>query len=573
MRRFDFLFLGFLLSILLIIYRLFYWQIQAGEKLMILAESQQTDKIELPARRGRIFSSDGFPLVDNQEAYLVYADLTQFEENPVVVADQLAPLFIDKTLVATDSARLLENEKLKIQKRLESSGLVWVALKRKISKETKKAIEALELNGLDFERENIRFYPEASLSANLLGFLGSDAVGNDQGYFGLEGFYNLELKGRPGLIYQEKDALGQPILLGEFEEQKAGDGRDLILHLDRAVQFIVEEKLQMGIKEYAAKSGSVVIMEPKSGAVLAMASWPGYDPKNYSGYDQELYKNPLVADTFEPGSVFKLVIMAAALNEGAVTPETKCDQCAGPRQIGPDLIHTYDDQYYPNSTITEILTHSDNVGMVFIAEKLGLENLLRYLKDFGFDQKTGIDLEDEVVSKLRPNKEWRKIDLAAASFGQGIAITPIQMIRAVAAIANGGDLVIPQMVDKVKGEKKEIDIKPKIIRQVISSQTAKSLTKMMVSAVQNGFPHWQQYNLFDFQIAGKTGTAQIPLAGHYDKEKTIVSFVGFAPADKPKFVMLVTLCEPGSSPWGANTAAPLWFEIAKELFLYYGISP
>ncbi len=575
MRRLDFLFLAFLFFVLLIIYRLFWWQIKAGEKLAILAESQRSFQIELPARRGRIFAADNYPLVDNQEAYLVYADLTKISQGPSEVAAQLAPLLDSEaaTASAKEKLRLLKNKELKIKERLESPDLAWVCLERKAKKDVKEAIERLEIEGIGFERESLRFYPEASLSAHLLGFVGSDESGYDKGYFGIEGYYDLELRGRPGVLYQEKDASGKPILLGRFEREEAADGNDLVLHLDRSIQFMLEEKLKEGIEEYGAKSGSAVVLEPQTGAVLAIAAWPAYEPGDFSNYDKAFYKNPVVADSFEPGSIFKIITMAGALNEGAVEPETRCEKCTGPRVIGPNVIHTYDNQYYPDSTVQEILEHSDNVGIVFVAEKLGKEHFLKYVKEFGLDSETGIDLEEEAAPDLRPEKEWRDIDLAAAAFGQGIAVTPIQMIRAVAAIANEGQLIKPRVVAMVRGKEREVAIKPEVVARVIKPETAKTLTEMMVSAVEHGFPHLEKYGIFGFRIAGKTGTAQIPLAGHYDEEKTIASFVGFAPAEKPKFVMLITLLEPTSSPWGANTAAPLWFEIAKRLFLYFGISP
>ncbi|MBL7159368.1 penicillin-binding protein 2 [Candidatus Microgenomates bacterium] len=575
MRRLNFLFFAFLFFALLVIYRLFGWQIKSGERLAILAESQHASKIELPAQRGKILTADNFPLVDNQEAYLIYVDLTKISEETSGIAAKLAPFLSDN--VATSSAkeelRLLKNAEVKLKKRLDNPDLVWADLKHKVKKEIKEEIEELNIAGIGFEKENIRFYPEASLSAHLLGFVGSDEGGGDKGYFGVEGYYDLELKGRPGLLYQEKDARGKPILMGRFEREEACDGRNLILHLDRAVQFMTEKGLREGIEKYGAKSGSIVIMEPQSGAILAMISFPSYEQGNFQNYDKVFYKNPVVTESFEPGSVFKIITMAAALDEGVIEPETRCDKCAGPRKIGSYVIHTYDDKYRPDSTMKEILEHSDNVGMVFIAEKLGKENFLRYVRKFGFSNLTGIDLEEEATPELRSDKEWREIDLAAASFGQGIAVTSIQMIRAAAVIANDGKLVVPRVVARVVDGEREVEIKPEVTDRVIKPETAKTLTEMMVSAVENGFPHWEKYGISGFRIAGKTGTAQIPIAGHYDEKKTIVSFVGFAPAEKPKFVMLVTLAEPTSSPWGANTAAPLWFDIAKELFLYYGISP
>jgi len=302
-----------------------------------------------------------------------------------------------------------------------------------------------------------------------------------------------------------------------------------------------------------------------------MASLPNYDPAYYWKYDKSLFPNPVIASSYEPGSTFKVLVMAAAIDSGVVSPETRCDKCSGPRNISGYTIRTWNDKYFPNSTMTEIIQHSDNVGMVFVSEKLGKEKLLAYIKNFGFGKPTGIDLQEEVSPPLRPDSEWKPIDLATASFGQGIAVTPLQMVRAVGAIANKGKLVKPFVVKKIIGEDKEKEIPLPEGVQVIKASTAAIITEMMVNAVDNGEAKWAKPK--GFRIAGKTGTAQIPVAGHYDEEKTIASFVGFAPADEPKFVMLVTLREPTSSPWGSETAAPLWFDIASELFTYFGILP
>ena len=262
--------------------------------------------------------------------------------------------------------------------------------------------------------------------------------------------------------------------------------------------------------------------------------------------------------------------MAAALDARAVTPETICETCGGPIQIGGYTIRTWNDVYYPNSTMTEVIVHSDNTGMVFAVRKLGLDTLYEYLVRFGIGEKTGIDLEEESKVELRQKKEWKEIDLATASFGQGIAVTGIQMARIVATIANGGVMLKPQVVHKVEGEV-ELELKPKPGKRVLSNETARLLTEMMVTAVEKGEAKWAKPD--GYRIAGKTGTAQIPVAGHYDEDKTIVSFVGFAPSENPVFAMLVKLREPQSSPWGSETAAPLWFAIAKDLFYYYGIQP
>lgn len=245
---------------------------------------------------------------------------------------------------------------------------------------------------------------------------------------------------------------------------------------------------------------------------------------------------------------------------------------SGPVQIGPYVIRTWNNEYNGKISMTEVLEHSSNVGMVFVAQQLGREKLLAAIRKFGFGKLTNIDLEDEASPELRPDKEWAVVDEYTASFGQGIAVTPIQMVRALAALANGGKMMEPHVVKEIKDAKGKVTtVQPKVVSQVISPETARIVTEMMVAAVDNGEAKWAKPK--GYRVAGKTGTAQIPVAGHYDATKTIASFVGFAPADKPRFVMLVTLREPSSSPWGSETAAPLFFTIARDLFTYWGIPP
>ncbi|MBI5465527.1 penicillin-binding protein 2 [Candidatus Gottesmanbacteria bacterium] len=553
MLRGRFLFAIFFAIFALITIRLFWWQVITGDRLSIEAEHQYFEILPIPAARGEILTSDGFPLVSNETAYLIFAELKKI----------IDPEFPQKL------AKILEVPQASISGKM-SPDLYWVALAHKVPQEKVSKISELDISGVGWTPEDRRFYPEASSAAHLLGFVGSSATGEDKGYFGLEGFYDRELRGRSGMLRQEKDVRGAPILLGGRSEERAKDGRDLILRLDRTVQFIAEKKLEQGIKKYGAKQGSVVIMDPNTGGILAMASFPSYEPAKFSKSEPELFKNPVVADSYEPGSAFKVIILAAALDSGVVKPGD-IYQDEGPIKIGEHTIKTWNEKYHGPETVIQILERSCNVGMVWVGKKLGRENLVEYLQKFGFGERTGIDLEEEGEPLFRPKKEWKEIDLATASFGQGIAVTPIQMVRAVGAVANGGKLLEPHVVARLKDEGKTIEIKPKVLRQVIKSETAAVLTELMVSAVENGEAKWAKPK--GFRIAGKTGTAQVPVEGHYDKDRTIASFVGFAPADAPKFVMLVRLTEPTSSPWGSETAAPLFFDIAKELFTYYGISP
>lgn len=409
------------------------------------------------------------------------------------------------------------------------------------------------------------------MSAHLLGFVGEDEQGKQRGYFGLEGYYDNELKGKAGSTYFEQDALGRPIPLSKELEEKPFPGRSLFLNLDRSLQFIIEESLKKGLVKYQALSGLVLVMNPKNGAILGMASFPDYDPGNYYNFDSELFRNPAISSAFEPGSIFKVLVMAAGIDSGAIGAEEICTRCSGPRTIADYTIKTWNEKYYPDSSMTDVIVHSDNVGMVYVSEKLGRKRFYNYLEKFGFGEKTGIDLQGEIIPPLKKESDWLTIDLATASFGQGIAVTPIQVLTAISTIANKGWLYQPQVVKKIMEEHESLTIKPIRKSQVISEATAQAVTQMMVEAVEKGEAKWAKPS--GYQIAGKTGTAQIPIAGHYDPEKTIASFVGFAPAQDPKFVMLVILREPKTSPWGSETAAPLWFEIAKEIFRLWKIPP
>ncbi len=562
--RIKFTRLLFFLFLVAISLRLFYWQVIKSDELSAWAEGQHFQDIKVTAQRGQIFFSDKFVLASTQPIFTMFGlpKTIKLEDKPKIA------LKLAQILTATDEAK--EELKLKFLQQL-SQDLYWVSLANNIDLRDKKQIEDLKILGLGFDLNSSRFYPEGSSSAHLLGFVGSNANGDKTGYFGLEGYYDGELKGLQGFLRHEKDALGLPIIIGNFFSNRAENGKDLNLYVDRTVQYIVEQYLKKGIEKYGAKSASVVVMDPKTGGVLAMASYPNYDPKNFADYPKEFYKNPVVAQSYEPGSTFKVLTMAAAINEDAVEADTKCNICSSPISMGGFVIKTWNNKYTPNITMTEGIIHSDNTVMVFTGKKLGLDKFYSYMENFGFGRPTDIDLQDETSPDLRAKDEWREIDLATASFGQGVAVTPIQMVRAVSAIANGGLLMEPHIVESIKDNNNTFEIKPKIVREVIKKDTAKIITEMMVKAVDEGEAKFAKPK--GFRIAGKTGTAQIPIAGRYDPNKTIASFVGFAPADDPKFVMLVRYDQPTSSVYGSETAAPTFFEIAKELFTYYRIAP
>ncbi|RJP47115.1 MAG: penicillin-binding protein 2 [Armatimonadetes bacterium] len=564
--RFCFLFIFFIILV-----RLFYWQVLEYDNLTARAEQQHIVTVDIDAPRGLVLSSDGAILASNKPKYLLYAMPKVIEKK-----DEFAELIAETILSSTKNTQEKTNPQdfLKLKENIYSQlikNLYWVPLSNDIDLLTKKNIESLNIKGIGFEDRMVRFYPEASEAAHLIGFVGADQLGNQKGYFGVEGYYDRELRGTTGSLLEEKDALGLPIMMGRFRKTEPENGHNLTLHLDRTVQYMVEKSLKKGMERYGAKSGSVIVMDPKTGAVLAMASFPNYDPNNFTEFSKETFRNPVTAESFEPGSIFKPLIMAAAINEKAVEPDTKCDICSGPVKIADNVIRTWNHKYYRDTTMTDAIIHSDNTGMVFAARKLGLDKLYQYLQDFGFGTLTQIDLQDEVSPDIRPKDEWREIDLATASFGQGVAATAIQVTRAVSAIANEGKLMEPHIISSVKMGDKIEKIEPKVVGKPISTETARIIAAMMVDAVEKG--EAKAFVPKGYKIAGKTGTAQIPVAGHYDPTKTIASFIGFAPADNPRFIMLVRYTEPSSSIFGSETAAPTFFEIAKELLVYYNIAP
>jgi cell division protein FtsI/penicillin-binding protein 2 len=557
----------FLLSFTILLGRLFYWQIFKGKELSIQARSQYVGGQTITAPRGEILASDGSWFVARGESWLVYAELPKISDEKRKIAEKLAPYFIEDGKSRKD---LLE-EIDRLVDLLEKDGVVWIPLKNRVSSDVKKEIENFNIEGVGFERHEIRMYPEASTAAHLLGFVGKNEDGGDQGYFGLEGYYHLTLTGKTGYLSRESDARGVPILLGSSQQISAIGGTNLVTSIDKSVQLAADKRLKDGIKTYGAVGGSVIVAEPSTGKIMAMVSYPSYDPVEYYKYSDALFKNPVISSSFEPGSIFKVIIMASALDAGAVEPDTKCDICGGPLNIGKYYIKTWNNEYRADSTMIDVIVHSDNVGMAYAGGKLGDEKMYEYLQKFGIGELTGVDLQGEASPKLRDKNRWGDIDVATTSFGQGVAVTPIQLVRAVNAIANKGVITTPYIVDKLSGEGSEENVEVNGSKRIISEKSATQITAMMVEAARKGEAKWTHEK--GFKVAGKTGTAQIPIEGHYDEERTIASFVGFAPFDKPKFLMLVTLHEPSTSPWASETAAPLWYSIAKDMFPYFGIHP
>jgi cell division protein FtsI/penicillin-binding protein 2 len=552
--RFTLLFFLFLFS--LIISRLFYWQVVRAEELASLGQAQYDAQVTLTATRGEIKTSDEYAIAANKLSYLVFANPKQVK---------------DKEKESEILGSLLEVDKATISAQL-SLNRFWVPLKSPVEHDLKEKIESKELLSVGFQEMNRRFYPEASTAANLLGFVGKDDSGKDKGYFGLEGYYDRQLRGKDGVAIVVKDARGQPILANMNDNDVKIDGRDLILHVDRRIQFMLDQELKRGVQAYGAQGGMAAIIDPKTGGVIAMSSFPTYDPREYSKFSDKLYSNPFISFAYEPGSTFKPLIMASALDAGLIKPDTACSICAGPVEISGYEIRTWNNEYTENSTMTDVIVHSDNTGMVFTGRLLGLDRMLEYMEKFGIGKATGIDLQGEVYPSLRERDSWYEIDQATATFGQGLTLTPMTLLTAFTAIANEGKMMEPHVVAKVEtAEGNIIPIAPKQIGQPVSAKSAKVMTEMMVKAVEDGESKWAAPK--GYRIAGKTGTAQIPVEGRYDANKTIASFVGFAPADDPKFLMLVVVDRPTTSIYGSETAAPIFFNVARNILSYYSIPP
>ncbi len=551
MLRLHTVFGTFILLLVLIVLRLFYIQTIGAAT---FSSNDYLQTVRINPLRGSITDRNGEPLVINETRYLLFAEPGNIEE--------------DVNNVIDDLDEILEMGEATLEAKFDTDKL-WIPIDRDVSYDEKDMIDELGIFGLGFEETSRRFYPEASLAAHLVGFVGKDSDGDSVGYFGVEGYYNKDLEGLPGILKSERDVLGRPIVVGTQDKLKGEDGRQLFLTIDKNTQRIAKEKLKKAIDVYEAESGCVTVADPHTMEILAMTCLPDFDPAEYFEFTEKEFKNPVVSDVFEPGSIFKPLIVAAGLEEGVIEPDTVYDE-EGPIKIGSYYIRTWNDEYNGKIDISRILQTSSNVGMVFIGEKLGDENVKAYIEKFGFGETTGIDVQGEVPSLIKPT--WYEIDYATATFGQGVAVTQIQMLTAFSSIVNGGNLMKPYVVKKMVSEEGDSrEVQPKKIRQVVSEKTSKAVRQMLQETVEHGEANWDIPE--GYEIGGKTGTAQIAFEGTYDASRTNASFIGFTPVDDPKFIMLVTLHQPQASPWASETAAPLFFDIAKDLIVEYNISP
>jgi cell division protein FtsI/penicillin-binding protein 2 len=392
----------------------------------------------------------------------------------------------------------------------------------------------------------------------------------------VEGYHDQELKPIVGKVEAEVSPYGREIPLPSKLKSPPRGGKSLILTLDRNIQFIVERELQAALEKYGAESGTIIVMDPRTGALLAIASYPAYNPNNF-GPDVDNLADPSVSGMWEPGSIFKIVTWAAALDAGVISPGTTFYD-NGALEVGGRVIRNWDRQGYGQVTMTDGLVHSLNTVAAFISTSMGKDRFYTYLRRFGFGTLTGVDLASEGpgMMKLPGDSNWFPSELGTNSFGQGIATTPMQMIRAAAAVANQGRLMKPYIVhqyvalDEETGAERVIQVEPMMERRAISQEAAETLTTMLIQVIERGAKEAQ---VPGYRVAGKTGTAQVPTPYGYHPTDTIASFVGWAPADDPRFVVLIKLDKPTASPWGSQTAAPTFRAIAQRLLVYMQVAP
>ncbi len=546
--------LFFVLLFLAVAARAFQLQILQGEKLKRLGERQHLKEWIVLPKRGTILDRAGEPLALSLEVQSVYARPRRIKE-PEAAARSLAQAL---------GVRPVElQQKLKTEK-----PFVW--LKRQISPKEAERIRALNIEGVGMSFEPNRYYPQGQVAGQVVGFVSRDS----QGLEGVELYYDNYIRGESGSPVIERDALGRRVLAQGVEEIQIPPGADIHLTIDTSIQHLAEKQLEAAVTKYRAKAGIAIVVEPFSGEVLALANYPFFNPNNFARQSSQQWRNRAVTDSFEPGSTFKTVLAAAALDEGAVGKEDLFYCEFGKYPFAGRTIH--DTHEYGWLPFYRIIQYSSNIGVTKVAEKLKKERYFKYIDRFGFGRRTGIDMPGEATGMARSPDSWSPIDLATHAFGQGIAVTPIQLVMAYGAVANGGFLMRPFVVRRVVAPDGELLVanQPHVVRRVVSEKTAHLLTSILKGAVSDGGTGLMA-SVEGFEVAGKTGTAQKPdlTRGGYSAKKRVASFVGFVPADDPRLVLLVIVDEPEGNVYGGVVAAPAFRNIARGALRHLGAVP
>lgn len=532
--------------------RLFWVQVAENERYRKLALDQRLYPVPVDARRGTIRDVKGRELAVSISADAVYAIPADIDD-PVETANQIS--------------KILGLDAETVRKKLcEPQATVWID--RRVDPNRASALRKLNLKGIGFAERGQRFYPKDKLAAHVLGIVGID----NQGLEGIEVQYDSFLSGTRGQVRSERDATGKEIPGGITQFIPPVDGNDLYLNIDEVIQYIVERELDKGMAELKAKAGMILAMDPKTGSVLAMASRPTYNPNRYFEELSSLRRNVTVSNAYEPGSTFKIVTAAAALEERVVRPhDTFFDP--GFIKVGDRYVRCWLAGGHGTQTFVEATENSCNVVFATVGTRLGQERFYKYIQAFGFGSPLGIDYPGEASGLLQRPKNVGPVELANISFGQGISVTPIQLLSALNAIANGGTLMRPQLVSKIVDPNGFVvkEFQPEPIRQVISKETSKELSLILESVVVNGSGF--RAKIPGYRVAGKTGTAEKPEAGRYS-EKRIASFLGFAPVEDPKIAIIVIWDEPDVGiSYGGVVAAPVFQAILKDVLRYMEVPP
>jgi cell division protein FtsI/penicillin-binding protein 2 len=544
--------------------RLAYWQIAQHGRLAMQAQAQYREVVQLPAIRGAIFDRNLTQLVVNTSVYSAF-----------VSPDQVPPAWRER--VTTALVSILGADRAKVTATLGStSKFAYIA--RRFPKDKADQLRALKLPGVGLEEETQRSYlpgiaPGTTLASNLLGFVNY----NGDGQYGLEANYQKTLAGTAGYISSYRDLANREIVLGTHTHQDPVSGSDLVLSLDANIQYAAEQALADGVKKDNAESGSVLIMDPTTGGIVAWADYPSYNANDFAHTDPSLFLDPISSTVYEPGSVMKVVTLAGAINSGAIAPNTVIND-PGYLSVGGFRISDWDHRNHGNIDYTYVLQHSLNVGAMKAMQAEGHDAFYSYLQSFGLTKPSGIDVAAEDSVPPPSAAKMADAQYATASFGQGIDVNMVQMLSAVNVIANGGKYAPPHVVERVGTKLNPLLLQPQ--RQVITPDAASKMTTMMESVVQHGSGYTTRVKGFELDQAGKTGTSQIPVNGQYTLD-VWSSFVGFLPASHPRFTMLVVVRKPHAAgsdkDWTLNdgyiTAGPIWQKIAQAVVVDSHITP
>jgi cell division protein FtsI/penicillin-binding protein 2 len=561
--------LGFLVLI-----QAFRWQIINREKFLTLAAQQYANTQEELPQRGDILAKDGTILAVDEPVWDVYASLSS-EEN------ERKKFFSKKETFVSEVATILGITRDEINQKL-TNDFRYEKLAEDISNEKKSALESIDVFstpnlGLYFEKDIKRTYPNNNLASHVLGFIGKNSEGEYVGQYGIEGYYFSDIAGQAGYFTGEKDSSGNVILNEEYDPLQARSGKTFRLTIQPSVQMKVEEALEQGVKDTEAKSGSAIIMNPKTGAIIAMANYPNYNPNEYWLIQEPwIFRNLAISDVYEYGSVHKPITVSIAIESGIPKDFTCTDntgyldlyEVTGYADLKGRKIYTWDKKPDGKQGFAQMFANSNNPCIAKTALEIDYEYYYKKLKEFGIGTSINIGLQEEATSYLKPFEEWTRLDIITSSYGQSISATPLQVLSAISTIANDGKRMQPYIVDATIDGEDISTTTPQVISQPISEDTADTVAQMMKSVVEDGGILEREYErVKEYEISAKTGTAQVVKMGEagYQEDATIASYIGFAPTSDPKMIMIVRISEPQTAEYSTFTAVPVWNDIFLEI--------